>query len=168
VTISRAGQREFFKIQFEKVPKFCGACGMVGHSHLECGTGEHDESKLKWGDFLKADRETWYGRFANVGNRGGSRSGRGGPARGRGRFDADRRDNFPPEGSGRGRGAIVPVSWRYNAMVADTNETEEELQDTGSSPVKKGDVTMSDSENSDLNVKRRLEMTVDEFDWVGC
>jgi hypothetical protein len=50
VTISRAGQREFFKIQFEKVPKFCGACGMVGHSHLECGTGEHDESKLKWGE----------------------------------------------------------------------------------------------------------------------
>jgi hypothetical protein len=169
VTISRAGQREFFKIQFEKVPKFCGACGMVGHSHLECGTGEHDESKLKWGDFLKADRETWYGRFANAGNRGGSRSGRGGPSRGRGRFDADRRDNFPPEGSGRGRGAIVPVSWRYNAIGADTNETEEELQDTGSSPVKKGDVTMSDSENSDLNVKRRLEMAMDEVpkDLIG-
>jgi hypothetical protein len=46
--------------------------------------------------------------------------------------------------------------------VAATNETEEELQDTGSSPVKKGDVTMSDSENSDLNVKRRLEMTAGE------
>jgi hypothetical protein len=169
VTISRAGQREFFKIQFEKVPKFCGACGMVGHSHLECGTGEHDESKLKWGDFLKADRETWYGRFANAGNRGGSRSGRGGPSRGRGRFDADRRDNFPPEGSGRGRRAIVPVSWRYNAIGAGTNETEEELQDTGSSPVKKGDVTMSDSENSDLNVKRRLEMAMDEVpkDLIG-
>jgi hypothetical protein len=54
-------------------------------------------------------------------------------------------------------------------MVAATNETEEELQDTGLSPVKKGDVTMSDSENSDLNVKRRLEMTVGEVpkDLVG-
>jgi hypothetical protein len=49
VTISRAGHREFFKIQFEKIPRFCGVCGMVGHIHLECGTGEHDESKLKWG-----------------------------------------------------------------------------------------------------------------------
>jgi hypothetical protein len=42
--------------------------------------------------------------------------------------------------------------------LADTNGTKEELQDTGSSPIKKGDATMSDSENSDLNVKRRLEM----------
>jgi hypothetical protein len=43
---------------------------MVGHTHLECGTGEHDETKLKWWDFLKAGRETWYDRFANPGNRG--------------------------------------------------------------------------------------------------
>jgi hypothetical protein len=47
-------------------------------------------------------------------------------------------------------------------VLADTNGTEEELQDTGSSPVKKGDITMSDSENSDLNVKRRLEMVEGE------
>jgi hypothetical protein len=89
VTISRAGQREFFKIQFEKIPKFCGACGMVGHSHLECGSGEHDESKLKWGNFLKADRETWHGHFANPGNRGGTRGGRVGNMRGRGRSETE-------------------------------------------------------------------------------
>jgi hypothetical protein len=56
VSIVRNGQREFYQIKFEKMPKFCGACGFFGHNYLECGTGEHDESKLKWGDFLNADR----------------------------------------------------------------------------------------------------------------
>jgi hypothetical protein len=62
VTVVRGGKREFFHICFEKIPKFCGACGYLGHTHLECGTGEHDESKLKWGDWLKADWLTWHGR----------------------------------------------------------------------------------------------------------
>jgi hypothetical protein len=37
VNISRDGQREFYQIQYENVPGFCGACGYFGHSHLECG-----------------------------------------------------------------------------------------------------------------------------------
>jgi hypothetical protein len=41
VTISRAGQREFYQLKYEKMPQFCGACALVGHSHLECGTGEN-------------------------------------------------------------------------------------------------------------------------------
>jgi hypothetical protein len=77
VTVSRAGQREFYQLKYEKMPRFCGACGIVGHSHLECGTGEHEEDKLKWGEFLKADWSTWKGRTPG-GNRGGVRSGRGG------------------------------------------------------------------------------------------
>jgi hypothetical protein len=71
VTISRDGQREFYHIKFEKIPKFCGACGFLGHIHLECGSGEHDEDKLKWGDCLNADWETWKGRNF-LGNHGGS------------------------------------------------------------------------------------------------
>jgi hypothetical protein len=59
VSVSRAGQREIYQIKYEKLPKFCGACGFLGHTHLECGTGEHEEDKLKWGDFLKDDWETW-------------------------------------------------------------------------------------------------------------
>jgi hypothetical protein len=80
VSISREAKREFYQVKFEKIPKFCGACGFLGHSHLECGSGEHDEDKLKWGDFLKADWDTWHGRGVG-GNRGGGRGG----ARGRGR-----------------------------------------------------------------------------------
>ncbi|KAK1610199.1 hypothetical protein QYE76_033872 [Lolium multiflorum] len=66
----REGVREVYPIKFEKMPRFCGACGFVGHSHLECGTGEFDEDKLKWGDFLKADWDTWFGRGVG-GGRGG-------------------------------------------------------------------------------------------------
>jgi hypothetical protein len=54
VSVCREGQREFYQVKYEKFPKFCGACGYFGHTHLECGSGEHDEDKLKWGDWLKA------------------------------------------------------------------------------------------------------------------
>jgi hypothetical protein len=53
VSISRNKEREIYLIQYEKIPKFCGACGYFGHSYLECGTCEHDEDKLKWGGFLE-------------------------------------------------------------------------------------------------------------------
>jgi hypothetical protein len=98
VIVVRAGQREFYSIKFEKMPKFCGACGFLGHTHLECGSGEHDESKLKWGDWLKADWDTWHGRGLG-GNRGGPRGGRG-----RG-TNTDGRGREP---MGRGRGTHVP------------------------------------------------------------
>ena len=48
-TISRGGQREFYKIQYEKVPKFCSVCGFFGHMHTECGTREHEVSKIEVG-----------------------------------------------------------------------------------------------------------------------
>jgi hypothetical protein len=86
VTVVRGGQREFFQLKYEKFPRFCGACGFLGHSHLECGSGERDEELLKWGDWLKADWSTWRGRGTQI-NRGGGRFGRGEPAdlgRGRG------------------------------------------------------------------------------------
>jgi hypothetical protein len=62
VSMSRARQREIYQIKCEQMPRFYGACGMIGHSHLECGTGEFDEEKLKWGDWLKADWDSWHGR----------------------------------------------------------------------------------------------------------
>jgi hypothetical protein len=76
----RAGQREFYQVKYEKLPKFCGACCFMGHIHLEYGSSEHEEAKLKWGDFLKADWDTWHGRGIG-GTRGGGQSG----YRGRGR-----------------------------------------------------------------------------------
>jgi hypothetical protein len=136
VTISRGGNREFYKIQVEKFPKFCGACGMLGHTHLECGTGEHDVSKLKWGDFLKADRETWHGRRGSLGGRGEGLGGRRGGRDG---------------GRGRGRGDYY--DWReHPEHLAKVNPA---LEDTASSPSKINDVSMEEVER---NAKKRLNL----------
>jgi hypothetical protein len=151
VTISRAGQREFYQIKFEKMPRFCGSCGFIGHSHLECGTCEHIEANLKWGDFLRADWETWRGR-SYPGNHGGTQRGRGGQA------------EFAGEHAGRGRGRDqrggrnIPSSWRHNALpyVEDHEQQEDPLADTGSSPVKPGDTNMTDRDSMESGVKRRL------------
>jgi hypothetical protein len=125
VTISRSGQREFYQIQYEKMPKFCGACGFMGHIHLECGSGEYEEDKLKWGDFLKADWSTWHGRTAG-GNRGGGRTGRGG------RTVPDWEMGRGGGSEFRGRGRVVPTSWRHNALAyeASADRVQGVLDDT--------------------------------------
>jgi hypothetical protein len=150
VTISRAGQREFFKIQFEKIPRFCGACGLIGHSHLECGSGEHDEDKLKWGDYLKADWDTWFGRgFSNVrgGGQRGGRSGRFGERSG----NRGGRDNVEHDRS------LIP--WRHN-VVANSGlvNAERELDDTATSPGKVKDMELDKKDPSNPSAKRSLEM----------
>jgi hypothetical protein len=156
VTVSHGGQREFYQIKYEKLPRFCGACGFMGHSHLECGSGEFEDDKLKWGDFLKADWETWHGRGRGAGSsRGGRRSSGFGGGRGRGREH---------DMAGRGRGQIFPedhnkVSWRFNALpnIEGTTSVEDEMDDTGTSPVKK-DMEIDPNLHSEALAKRRLEL----------
>jgi hypothetical protein len=154
VSMSRAGQREIYQIKFEKMPRFCAACGMIGHSHLECGTGEFDEEKLKWGDWLKADWDTWHGRAAGA-SRGGrtGRGGRDGPPRGGGRGG----DPNPGRGNMSGRGNENLTSWRHNAIIRHEG-TEGELDDPGTSPTKKTDFDMNDRHSSDSGAKRRLSL----------
>jgi hypothetical protein len=138
VTVSRGGQREFYKIQFEKFLKFCGACGMLGHTHLKCGMGEHDETKLKWGDFLKADRDTWHGRRGFLGARGDGAGLRGG------------RDG------GRGRGQGEFYDWRLHREHKNSSRDDKEnpeLQDTTTSPNKVRDIVMTDAEK---NARKRI------------
>jgi hypothetical protein len=157
VTISREGQREFYQVQYEKIPRFCGACGYFGHSHLECGSGEHDEEKLKWGDFLKADWETWFGRglgFGRGGGRGSGRAGRAGDGAGSGRG----RDP-----GGRGRAMLTP--WRHNALHnSATKSNEDELDDTASSPGKSQDMELDKRDLANPNAKRSLALNEDEID----
>jgi hypothetical protein len=150
VTVVRGGQREFFQLKYEKFPRFCGACGFLGHSHLECGSGEHDEAELKWGDWLKADWSTWRGRGTQI-SRGGGRFGRGEPA-----------------GMGRGTefgGRSMPqASWRFNAniLAGQKVQTEEEEHDTGSSPIKKTQMELDDHDSSnDSGAKIRLRIEYD-------
>jgi hypothetical protein len=148
VTVVRGGQREFFQLKYEKFPKFCGACGFLGHSHLECESGEHNEDDLKWGDWLKAEWSTWHGRGTQT-IRGGGRPSRGREASGMGR------------GRGFGGRGEPPVSWRFNALPVSHGDehTEEELQDTGTGPTKRTQMDLDGTDpSSDSGSKRRLDM----------
>ncbi|KAK1649225.1 hypothetical protein QYE76_067030 [Lolium multiflorum] len=150
VSISREAKREFYQVKFEKIPKFCGACGFLGHTHLECGSGEHDEDKLKWGDFLKADWDTWHGRGVG-GNRGGGRGG----ARGRGRSFPNPDTKMNPLG----RGGAAPA-WRHNALAFVDGKAvrEEDIEDTASSPIKPTDMDTEKASQVDTFTKRRLDV----------
>ncbi|KAL6659188.1 hypothetical protein ACP70R_003228 [Stipagrostis hirtigluma subsp. patula] len=54
--------RSTFLVKYEKMPRFCAVCGVIGHTSLECGDGVHDETKFQYG-------AGWGGR------RGGGRQG---------------------------------------------------------------------------------------------
>jgi hypothetical protein len=161
ITISRGGQREFYQIKYEKMPRFCGACGFMGHTHMECGSREFDDDSLKWGEFLKAEWETWHGRGRGAGGfRSAGRPAGFGGGRGRGREQGM---------AGRGRNHVAPddpnkVSWRHNALpyFEGNIPTEGELDDTGSSPVKNTDMEVEHNTGSDALAKRRLDLGDDE------
>jgi hypothetical protein len=148
VSMVRDGVREIYHLQYEKIPKFCGACGFFGHSHLECGSGEHDEAKLKWGDFLMAEWDTWHGRgpsFARGSGRGGGRPGRSGEA---------------PFGRGheqRGRGGLM-TSWRHNAIIPGTRGGDPDLNDTATSPGKVNGMDMDKTNLTNPLAKRALDL----------
>jgi hypothetical protein len=153
VSMVRGGQREIYQVKFEKMPRFCGTCGLIGHSHLECGPGEHDEEKLKWGNWLKADWETWAGRgpggvHGGCTGRGGrdNRGGRGRDMQGPGRGEQGNQAND------------LHKSWSFNALTYPPEfGKEDELADTVSSPAK-NDVAMEERESTDSGVKRRLRL----------
>jgi hypothetical protein len=54
------------RVKYEKIPRFCGVCGLLGHVQEECGTGEHTPEKVVFGKWLLADtpwnRSQLYGR----------------------------------------------------------------------------------------------------------
>lgn len=47
-----AGKREAFRVKYERLPKFCAVCGIMGHSDTECGDGVHDKKTFQYGDWL--------------------------------------------------------------------------------------------------------------------
>jgi hypothetical protein len=147
VTISREKQREFYAVKYEKIPRFCGFCGLLGHIHTECGTGEHDESKLKWGDFIKADFDTWKGRFMASGRGFGSGRGRDPSGRGRGLYGRD-----------------ANISWRFNAMNNTDGGSASDLQDTATSPMKDKDIDLPASDNNLSGAKRGLDFNQEKDD----
>ncbi|KAE8803399.1 hypothetical protein D1007_20754 [Hordeum vulgare] len=47
--------RTVYAVRYEKLARFCKACGIIGHDHKECGNGVHIEKDLKFGDYLYVD-----------------------------------------------------------------------------------------------------------------
>ncbi|CAN6249597.1 unnamed protein product [Urochloa humidicola] len=61
VTLSPEGRDNIvLQVKYEKMPRFCSFCGWMGHTHLECGTGEHEEEDLHFGPWMCADEEFWH------------------------------------------------------------------------------------------------------------
>jgi hypothetical protein len=122
----------------------------MGHTHLECGSREFDEDKLKWDEFLKADWDTWYGQGFSV-----SRGSGCGIGCGHGREASDASIGRPK--GGRGRGESVP-SWHHNALpyVDCTVCTADDMEDTSTSLIKLIDIEMHDRDSTEFGAKRRL------------
>jgi hypothetical protein len=53
-------ERLNFQVLFEKLPRFCEVCGLLGHGHLECGDGVHGEDARKYGAWLIAPFDDWH------------------------------------------------------------------------------------------------------------
>jgi hypothetical protein len=51
------GKQYAFHVKYEKLPKFCVVCGLLGHVESECGDGVHDKKALQYGDRLIASLE---------------------------------------------------------------------------------------------------------------
>ncbi|KAI4988383.1 hypothetical protein ZWY2020_030013 [Hordeum vulgare] len=55
VSIVKGKVRTVYAVRYEKLARFCKACGIIGHDHKECGNGVYEERDLKFGDYLYAD-----------------------------------------------------------------------------------------------------------------
>ena len=159
VTLSPEGlQSMLMQVKYEKAPKFCDHCGLMGHGALECGTGEHADDELNYGDWILAPMETWHPETPRV--RGGfgwerdaGRGGRGFADHG-GRSAGRGVGRFPSGGRGRQgapRGGGRAGAWREKEAHDENNMASRKrnsgdvglaiddanaLADTASSPLK--------------------------------
>ncbi|PNT72643.1 hypothetical protein BRADI_2g47343v3 [Brachypodium distachyon] len=169
VPLSPEGQEcMLLPVLYEKIPRFCEFCGLMGHDKLECGTGEHAEEDLQFGDWMLSDEALWRpgtpgmraGRFAR-GQRGrGGRSGFcGGRADGRGRGGErvflEWKPHQPAESGGH----------KHSSTDAGLEENED-LGDTASSPLK-APTEVNQADTGDLLVKKKLDMDGGDLAMVG-
>jgi hypothetical protein len=61
VTPSSEGRENMrVRVLYEKLPCFYAFCGLMGHTHLECRTGEFAPEEMQYGGWMIADEETWH------------------------------------------------------------------------------------------------------------
>ncbi|PNT64023.1 hypothetical protein BRADI_4g23631v3, partial [Brachypodium distachyon] len=159
---SERQERMLLPVLYENIPRFREFCGLMGHDKLECGTGEHVEEDLQFGDWMLSDEALWRpgtpgmraGRFAG-GQRGhGGHSGFcGGRDDGRGR-------------GGGGGGERVFRKWKphqptesggHKRSSTDAGlEENEDLADTASGPLK-APAEVNQADTGDLLVNKKLD-----------
>ncbi|KAM0839832.1 hypothetical protein ACQ4PT_060066 [Festuca glaucescens] len=101
--------RMFLQIKYEKMPKYCEHCGLMGHTYLECGTCEYVEAELQFGPWMVAEEAFWRHGTPGMRLRGQSRDTGGG----RGHGSAGDRGGRTPRGrEGPGRGGHRGTSGR--------------------------------------------------------
>lgn len=44
-----------YRVLYEKIPKFCNVCGLMGHTYPECGDGVHPPESMQYGSWMLAD-----------------------------------------------------------------------------------------------------------------
>lgn len=49
ITLETSKGDEFYDLQYEKLPYFCFACGIIGHSELDCPNPSERDANGKWG-----------------------------------------------------------------------------------------------------------------------
>lgn len=59
VTLSAGSESILLQVKNEKLVRFCAYCGLIGHTHMECGTGEHGEDDLLYGECMVAPSDLW-------------------------------------------------------------------------------------------------------------
>jgi hypothetical protein len=52
------GAQVIMRVKYEKIPRFCAICGLLGHEQEECGAGEYTPEDARFGKWLLADT-TW-------------------------------------------------------------------------------------------------------------
>ncbi|RCV30780.1 hypothetical protein SETIT_6G123000v2 [Setaria italica] len=148
VVATGAGDFHRARVKYEKLSRFCSHCGKMGHTHLECGTREHEEEDMQFGVWMVAEEELWHPGACELltlnskALRGGTTSDHGGRGLRGGRA---RR--------GGARGGARESLWREEAASLDSNDTRKtsvemvglnvgrvaDLEDTASSPIKPED-----------------------------
>lgn len=56
VGVDERGDEVIIILTYERVPDFCYKCGVLGHSHRECGMVSIESSKLDYGPWLRAQK----------------------------------------------------------------------------------------------------------------
>ncbi|KAK1683349.1 hypothetical protein QYE76_044197 [Lolium multiflorum] len=159
-------QRMFLQIKYEKLPRYCEHCGLMGHIFLECGTGEHAESELQYGPWMVAEEAYWRHGTPGLRTRGerdmGRNNGRD-PVDGRGRApgrgastDRDRRKWIP-----KARGNSKPRK-RTSEEAGLGEVPTDDLDDTAASPLKQPATAVTHSSvEGRVGARKKLDMGVE-------